>query len=131
MRLVAVSICVIISGCASQPRAPVASDNCLTTEPAGWALLASSPQNAVALKALAKSALTNPPESVEERWYASGSSLLYCRREDWCVAETWEFAQVAGDWQLIDQHSWVCVTTHNNSFKPNLLRGGSGRLALR
>ncbi|RYG98759.1 MAG: hypothetical protein EON58_06140 [Alphaproteobacteria bacterium] len=100
-------------------------DNCLPSEPTNWVALASPPPDAAALRSLAKSELANPPASVEDRWYASGDNFLYCRRQDWCVAETWEFARPAGSWQLVDQHSWVCVTTHNNSFKPNPHRGGA------
>ena len=125
MRLIAASICLTLSGCASQPQAAVVSDNCLTTESAGWISLANPPTDALALKSLAKSALANPPTSAEERWYTSGDNLLYCRHEDSCVSETWEFARRTGNWQLVDQHSWVCVTTHNNSFKPKPLRGSA------
>ena len=125
MRLIAALICLTISGCASQPQAPVVSDNCLIAEQGGWALLAKPPQDAPALEALAKSVLANPPAAVEKRWYATGGKLLYCRRGDWCIAETWEFAQPEGNWKLVDQHSWVCVTTHNDSFKPTPLRGAA------
>ena len=131
MRLIAASICLILSGCASQPQTAAASDNCLTTEPTGWVSLANPPPDAPALKALAKSKLSNPPVLVEERWYAFGEKILYCRRQDWCVTETWEFAHLASDWQLVDQHSWICVTTHNNSFKPTPLRGFTFAPALR
>ena len=122
MRPIAASICLTLAGCASQPRTAVVSDNCLAREPADWVSLANPPTGAPALKSLAKSTLANPPASVEERWYSSGENLLYCRREDWCVSETWEFTRRTGNWQLVDQHSWVCVTTHDNSFKPSPLR---------
>jgi hypothetical protein len=125
MRLIAFSVCLAISACASQPQAVVSSDNCLTAEPAGWELLPTPPADSATLKGLVKSSLANPPNKVEERWYASGDQLLYCRREDWCISETWSFARTQGQWQVIDQHSWVCVTTHNNSFKPNPLRGSA------
>ena len=103
----------------------MSSDNCLTNESAGWELLPVPPADSTGLKDLTKSALANPPTKVEERWYASGDRLLYCRREDWCISETWLFDRTQGQWQVADQHSWVCVTTHNNSFKPNPLRGSA------
>lgn len=116
-RIIATSTCLILSGCVSQPREVAALDNCLTAEPAGWVSLSKPPQDAPALESLAKSTLANPPRFVNDRWYASGGKLLYCRRQDWCVAETWEFTRPAGVWELVDQHSWVCVTTHDRAFE--------------
>jgi hypothetical protein len=125
MRLIAASVLLAVSACASPPKAPVSFDSCLTGEPHSWTRLAAPPADSADLKPLAKFALANPPTKVEEHWYASGEKLLYCRREDWCVAETWTFTRIEGTWQLLDQHSWVCVTSRNNSFKPKPLRGSA------
>ena len=125
MRLIAATVYLILLGCASSQRESVALDNCLTGATANWTLLAQPPAEAPTLVSLAKSAFANPPEAFEEHWYSSGSNLLYCRRQDWCVAESWEFVSSNDGWQLADQHSWVCVTTHNNSFKPKPLRGAA------
>ena len=115
MRLITATVCLILIGCASSPPEPVALENCLTGATANWTLLAQPPVEAPTLISLAKSAFANSPEAFEERWHSSGSNLLYCRRQDWCVAESWEFASSNDGWHLVDQHSWVCVTTHNDS----------------
>ena len=123
MRLVVFPIALALSACASRPQTELLLDNCLTDESDGWVQLATPPADSAVLRSLAKSPLANPPTDIEEHWYSSGDQLLYCRRESWCIAETWTFVQSNAAWQVVDQHSWICVTSHNNSFKGMPLRG--------
>lgn len=121
MRPAALLIVLVASACVSQPKADASWDNCLTDEPAGWRLLAAPPPDSAFLKSLAISGLANPPTEIEQRWYASGDSLLYCRRQDGCVAESWKFAREGETWRLVDHHAWICVASHDKSFRKSSL----------
>ena len=122
MRLIAALLVIATSSCALQERQGVSKDNCLTGETRNWTRLAAAPENASTLISLAESAFPNEPDSFEEHWYADGQGLLYCRREDWCVSESWTYSRRETDWQVVGRNSLICVTSHNHELEPTLLR---------
>ena len=124
MRVVFPAAFTLLAACASGPdQLAPRDDDCLTGQQADWALLETPPANAVQLIGLVSTKLANPPDQFEERWYSSGRDILYCRRHDWCTQEAWTLAPSGSTWSVVDQKSWVCVTTNDNSFRPTSLRG--------
>ena len=136
-QLVNLSAFLLLAGCATHPIAnPLAF--CGDNASGNWHSIVSKPNEAKRMEALADSSPNFPAGKFDyqiEQWFASDNGkFMLCRHdESWCSGEWWQFHQDNHGLAMTKQNSWICVTKAwpNNSFKPNLLRGGSGRYSLR
>ena len=131
--LVAIGIVAALASCKTTKQVPSAAANapsdsgiCLTGLPAHEWLEGPAPSEAGEIRASARSSFAVELRDPSEHWYHSGSELIYCRQESWCIAESWRYApRQGGGFRQTDHKSWVCVTGPNNSFKPKPLRGSA------